>query len=126
MTTAEHTEARYWDVPILLRRRGVRTRGALSRVILLAGVSGRTVSNIRTTNNITYTDSSKAVNYATTQPGRRTAAGAVVGVGFRVIDDFRVKTTPEIRYTRWFQSTFSTNSTLSAKDQLEVGISFSR
>jgi hypothetical protein len=126
MTTAEHTTARYWDLPLILRRRGLRSTGTLSRVMLLGGATGRTINKIRTTNNITYTDSSQAVNYVATNPGRRIVAGGVAGLGFRVIDDFRVKTTPEVRYTRWFDSTFANNSTLSARNQLEIGISFTR
>ena len=125
-TTAEHTTGRFWDLPLILRHQGIRSSGALSHLILDAGVTGRTVSTIRTTNTITNTDSTKTVNNFETQPGRRTVIGGVIGFGFRTIDDFRIKTTPEIRYTRWVESTFSSTSTMSSKNQLEIGISFTR
>jgi hypothetical protein len=52
--------------------------------------------------------------------------GATVGVGFRFVDEFNIKVTPEIRYTRWNGMTFAQDSTRSPRNQLEVGIGFSR
>jgi hypothetical protein len=123
---SEHTEARYFDVPLLIKRQGIGSSGFLSRMLFSVGVTGRTVSRIRTTNTITFTDSTKSVNYTGAQPARRNTVGAVVGIGFRVIDDFRIKTTPEIRFTRWAGSTFGSDSTRSPRNQLEIGITFTR
>jgi len=47
--------------------------------------------------------------------------GGVAGFGFRFIDDYNIKVTPEFRYTRWLRSAFSLDSTQSPKNQIEVG-----
>jgi hypothetical protein len=52
--------------------------------------------------------------------------GATVGVGFRFVDEFNIKVTPEVRFTRWNGATFNQDSTRSPRNQLEVGIGFSR
>ena len=57
---------------------------------------------------------------------KRLLIGATVGAGFRFIDEFNIKVTPEIRYTRWNGTTFNQDSTRSPRNQLEVGIGFSR
>ena len=57
---------------------------------------------------------------------KRTLLGATVGAGFRFVDEFNIKVTPEIRFTRWNGPTFNQDSTLSPRNQLEVGIGFSR
>jgi hypothetical protein len=52
--------------------------------------------------------------------------GGTVGVGLRFIDEFNIKVTPEVRYTRWNGMTMNQDSTRSPRNQLEVGIGFSR
>jgi hypothetical protein len=47
-------------------------------------------------------------------------------MGFRFVDEFNIKVTPEVRYTRWNGETFNSSSTHSPRNQLEVGIAFTR
>jgi len=122
----EKTRARLWDLPVMLHFRGLRSSGGLSRLWVAGGVVGRNISTIRTNNEIKNADGSGSSNRFATQPARRNLLGAVVGVGFRFIDDFNTKVTPEVRYTRWSGATFSLDSTRSPKNQLEVGIGFTR
>jgi len=122
----EKTRARLWDLPLMLHYRGLRSSGALSRLWVAGGVVGRNVSSIRTNNEIKNADGSSTSNRIETQPARRNLLGAAVGVGFRFIDDFNIKVTPEVRYTRWSGAIFSLDSTRSPKNQLEVGIGFTR
>ena len=40
----------------------------------------------------------------------------------RFVDDFGVKLTPELRYTRWRGATFDSDSTRMRRDELVIGI----
>ena len=122
----ENTKARLWDLPLMLHYRGLRSSGILSRLYLAAGVSARTASRVRTANQVTNADGSSSSDAVPTQASRRNLLGPVVGIGFRFIDDFNIKVTPEVRYTRWSGATFASDTTRSPKDQLEFGIGFTR
>ena len=65
---------------------------------------------VRTTNNITNADGTLENNQIRAQVSKRTLIGATVGVGFRFIDEFNIKVTPEVRYTRWNGLTFGQDS----------------
>ena len=106
--------------------RNLGTTGILSHLYLSAGATARNVSAVRTTNNITNADGTLANNQIQAAISKRTLIGGTVGIGFRFIDEFNIKVTPEVRYTRWNAETFSLNSTQSPRNQLEVGIGFSR
>jgi len=123
-TTVEKTKARFWEIPVMLRRQGLRESGNWSHIYAGFGGVIRKVSNINTTNNITLPDGTTQTNGIAPTPARRTIRGAVAGFGFRLVDDFRIKVTPEFRYTRWFGATFSTETTVTRKNQMEVGIGF--
>ena len=123
--TTEDTKARLFDLPVLLHR-NLRSSGWLSHLYLAGGATARLASTVRTTNNITNADATTANNQTTAQVAKRLLIGATVGAGFRFIDEFNIKVTPEIRYTRWNGMTFAQDSTRSPRNQLEVGIGFSR
>ncbi len=122
----EATKARLWDVPVMLHHRGLRSSGILSQLYVAGGITARTISRIRTTNKVTNSDGSTSSDERLAQPSRKNLIGAVVGVGFRFIDDFNIKVTPEIRYTRWSGATFALETTRSPKNQLEFGIGFTK
>ncbi len=120
----EDTRAVLWDVPIMVHYRGLRPTGVLSRMYLAAGAVGRTVANISTSTTITYPDTSTGTSKIVAPPSKRNLLGGVIGIGFRIVDDFNINWTPEIRYTRWAGSTFGTDSTVSPRNQLEVSMGF--
>jgi hypothetical protein len=123
-TVVSKVSARFWEIPVMLRRQGLRESGNWSHVY--AGIGGviRKASNINATNNTTLPDGTTTTDGIAPAASRRTIRGAVVGFGFRLVDDFHIKVTPEFRYTRWFGATFSTQSTVTRKNQMEVGIGF--
>jgi hypothetical protein len=125
LNAKESTKARLFDLPVLLHR-NLGTSGFLSHVYLSAGATARNVSAVRTTNNLTNADGTLANNQIQAPISKRTLIGGTVGIGFRFIDEFSIKVTPEVRYTRWNAETFSLNSTQSPRNQLEVGIGFTR
>ena len=124
-TTTENTKARLFDLPVLVQR-NVRSSGFLSHVYLAVGPSARLISTVHTTTNITYSDATKGNSTTPAPIARRLLVGGTVGVGLRFVDEFNIKVTPEVRYTRWNGSTFNLDSTRSPRNQLEVGIGFSR
>ena len=123
-TTTQNTAARLFDMPVLLHR-NVRPAGLLSHLYLSGGPTARLVSTVHTTTNITYFDATTANNSIPAAINKRILIGATVGVGFRFVDEFHIKVTPEVRYTRWNGATFNQDSTRSPRNQLEVGIGFS-
>ncbi len=126
LSIKEETKGRLWDAPVLVHYRGIRRSGVLSYLWLAAGVSVRSISTIRTRTEIKQAGETTSVDYSHGQPSRRNLLGAVVGIGFRIVDDFNIKVTPEIRYTRWSGATFATPTTRSPKGQLEISIGFTR
>jgi hypothetical protein len=125
-TTTENTQARVFDLPVLVHYGNLRPSGLLAHLYLAGGATAREVSTVRTTNNITNPDATTANNQIPAQVAKRTLLGATVGAGFRFMDEFNIKVTPEVRYTRWAGVTFGQDSTRSPRNQLEVGIGFSR
>jgi hypothetical protein len=118
-TITETTRATYWDFPVRVQVFDVVPH-APRRMFVSGGGVLRHVGNIRTGNEYSYPDGTTAYNEKATRPSRRMLPGAVVGVGFRFVDDFGFKVVPEVRYTRWFGSTFNTLSTHSEIGQVEV------
>lgn len=116
----ENTKAYFLDVPILLHYRPMRSR----RLYVSAGPTVRYAAHIKS---FLFNISPSDVETTTDQivdPSKRVLVGGTIGVGFRIVDDFNIKTTPEIRYTRWAGSTFSQDSTVSPRNQLEIGVGF--
>jgi hypothetical protein len=126
MTVTESTKARLWDVPVILHHTVSKRAGVLSRLYVSAGITDRIVTTIRTTNDISYSDGTTASNHDKAHAAKSNLLGGVVGIGFRFMDDFNIRVTPEIRYTRWMGNTFGTDSTLSPRNQLEVGLAFTK
>lgn len=123
--TTEETQARLFDVPVLLHR-NVRSRGFLSHLYLAGGATVRFATEVRTTTNITNADATTENNHLAAVTANRTILGATVGAGFRFMDEFKIKVTPEVRFTRWQDMTFALDSTRSPRNQVELSISFTR
>jgi hypothetical protein len=126
MNAKENTKARLFDIPVLLHYGNMRESGLLAHFYVAGGATARLASTVRTTNTITIADGTTANNQVRAQLSKRNLIGSTVAVGFRFIDDFNIKVTPEVRYTHWTGITFGQDSTQSPKNQLEVGIGFTR
>ena len=121
----DDTKIDYLEIPVMARAFPFSSKGWFSRVYVLAGGDIRHIMRIRTdneyhlANGIDYTDNVSDV------PSTYNQLGAVVGVGFRFIDDFNVKTMPEIRYVKWRGTPFQGVAYRSAPGQLEFSVGFS-
>ena len=122
-TVTELTKTSFWDVPVLLRYKGLSEHRFLSQTIVEGGFSLRALTRIRTGTETLNADSTTAYNERPAA-GNRLVRGAVAGIGFQFRDGYNIKTTPEVRYTHWFGTTFQSQSSRSRTDQIEIGLSF--
>lgn len=141
VTYTEHTRTGYWDFPLLVRYQnfplpatssssstsGPKFHFSLNPIISHAFVEVggivRQLTTIRTGNDTLNSDNSTAYNETPARATHPTVEGAVVGVGFRFVDEANLKVMPEARYILWSGPTFESQSTLSRTRQLEVGLS---
>jgi hypothetical protein len=119
----EDTKAYVLDVPVLLHYRPIHS-GTFTRLYVSAGPTIRYCAHVSSFLTTISPSDITTTNSQVVDPSKRTLVGGTIGIGFRVVDDFNIKTTPEIRYTRWAGSTFANASTVSPRNQLEVGIAF--
>ena len=123
MFRSEDTRASLWDVPVLAQYHGFGA-GRWSKFYLTGGAALRTITGIHSSLLTTYPDTSTATLKYSAAPSKRNLIGGVIGAGFQIVDDFKIHWTPEVRYTRWAGSTFGSDSTVSPRNQLEVGLGF--
>jgi hypothetical protein len=123
-TITEHTKARYYEVPVVVRYQGLSKGRILSRAFVEGGAAVRILGKVTTGTSTLNSDSSTAYNEIPVTPASGTIVGGVVGAGLRFMDDLTIKVTPGVRYTFWSGSTFDLDPTRSRTRQLEVGVSF--
>ncbi len=121
----ETTNVNYWEFPLVARYYGFRSGGKFKRVYALGGVELRHLGRIRTGTSYSFANGSTDYNEIPASPNHHNQAGAVVGIGYRVVDALRIKLTPEFRYVRWQGYTFQGPSYSSRQNQFEVSIGLS-
>ena len=121
----EKTRAQFFDLPVIVRWRPTDEYGDPARWFLGAGPTLRQARNIRSTYNqsqpvIPNPDSSGIA------PHNRNIYGATVAAGITAKDDFGIRITPEVRYTRWLGQNFSNFAARTNRHQLQIliGITF--
>jgi hypothetical protein len=131
--TYEITNTTLWDVPLLIEYK-TRHRwyyeggGALRHVSDLRSWRFQRASSAVTTTSsgaVTTTNTDTCCNESAAA-ARHNIEGVVAGVGTHFRDAFGLKVTPEIRYTRWLENTFTEGPVRSNRNQVEVlfGIAF--
>jgi hypothetical protein len=118
----DNSTANYWDIPMLVRYRGLRESGKFKRFYPLAGATYRHVGRVRTGNDTVNADSSTDYNEIPDVPKRTNLFGFTAGIGFRLVDELGVKIVPEIRFTRWFDQSFQGLSYSSSPNQVQAGL----
>lgn len=121
-TITENTKATYWDVPVLLRYRGLIDKRIVRHVYPLAGITYRRVGNIKTSNETVNADSSTDYNEKAAGVAKTNQIGFTAGIGYRFVDELGIKILPEIRFTRWTGHTFNGLSYNSSANQAQAGI----
>jgi len=116
----EDTRARYWDLPLLLRRYNESRFEDRWKWFYEAGPVVRRVSGIRSTTEKEFRNVKTCCDETPATPAHRNIFGAVAGVGLVLKDDFGIKLIPEFRYTRWFGGIFNNRAAQSRRDQYEI------
>lgn len=129
VTTIEKTRATIWETPVLIRyfAKDRRERGA--RAFFEGGLAIRRIGNVRSSTSTSFSttdldvdETDECCDATPAVPAHRVSLGAVVGIGFQLIDDIGVRVVPGVRFTRWFSNAFDSPPTRSAKNQLEATI----
>ena len=106
----------------MLRYGSLSESGFLSKLYFAGGAAMRNVSQIQTSNLTTYPDGATASNNTPAVASARNLPGAMLCVGLRLVDDFNIKLSPEVRFTRWIGATFASDSIRTRKDELVEGL----
>lgn len=119
------TNVTYWEFPLVARYYGFRSSGKFRKVYALGGGELRHLGRIRTGTSYSFANGTTDYNEFPATPIHHNQAGAVVGIGYRVVDALRIKLTPEVRYVRWQGFVFQGPSYSSRQNQFEVSIGLS-
>jgi hypothetical protein len=118
----EDTQARLLDIPVMLRFYGKDRTEEGHRWFAGIGPELRYAGQVRTHRSVTHpdqtiTEDNTPVSY------RKRSLGATVGFGGQFVDAVGIRVIPEVRYTRWLNSTFGGVSGRSRRQQIEILIS---
>jgi hypothetical protein len=122
--THEDTRTRLVDIPFMLRFYSSARRPDGPRWFVEGGGAWRVATGIRTS--IDSTDSSGVNTCCTTAaatPAHHSTIGMVGGAGIQLIDPLGIHVVPEVRYTRWTNPIFNSQTTDMSQNQLEAAIS---
>lgn len=121
----EKTRAQFFDLPVIVRWRPTDEYGDPARWFLGLGPTVRQARNVRTSNEQTQPRIDNPIN-TNVAPFNKHIYGATVAAGITAKDDFGIRITPEVRYTRWVGQNFSNFAARTNRHQLQVliGITF--
>jgi len=118
----EDTEARLLDIPMMIRFYGRDREEEGHRWFAGIGPVLRYASKVRT--HLTITPPNQVISEDTTPVSyRKRSLGAVAGFGGQFVDPLGIRVMPEVRYTRWLDTTFGGVSGRSRRQQIEILIS---
>jgi hypothetical protein len=124
----ERSRVRLIDIPVMLRYSGRKWNPNKHTFYELGGVVREGFSIQTVTNSVDQVTGELGPNSGTGTAYKRRVFGAVAGAGLIGRDDFGIIVSPEVRYTRWMEDTFSSPNISglvhSNKNQLEITVSF--
>jgi hypothetical protein len=116
----EDTRARYWDLPVLIRRYNESRYEDRWKWFYEAGPVLRHVTGIRSSTEKEFRGTKTCCDETPVTPAHRNIYGGVAGIGLVLKDDFGIKLIPEFRYTRWFGGIFNNRAAQSRRNQYEI------
>jgi len=119
----EDTRARYWDLPLLLRRYNESRYENRWKWFYEAGPVLRHVTGIRSATEKEFRGTKTCCDETPATPAHRNIYGAAAGIGLVLKDDFGIKLIPEFRYTRLFGGIFNNRAAQSRRGQYEILVS---
>jgi hypothetical protein len=125
-TMVETSQVNCYEIPILAHYYGFWSHGWKRRMYFSGGLQLLHVGKIRTGNDFTYPSGATDYNENPAIPKQTNTIGAVVGVGMRLIDEFHIRLTPEVRFVRWQAPALQGVAYRSYANQVEaqMGLSF--
>ena len=125
-TMVETSETNVYEIPILAHYYGFWQNGKKRRIYFSGGLQLRHIGKIRTGNDYTYPSGATDYNENAAIPNQTNTVGVVAGVGMRLVDEFHIRLTPEVRFVRWQTPAFQGAAYRSYANQVEaeVGLSF--
>jgi hypothetical protein len=116
-----NNSARFLDIPILARYYGKSRFERGPRWFAEVGPRMRRAYAVRTTTHVQPPPNKGDAYDLTTPVGfKKSITGASAGFGMQFVDDFGIRFVPEVRYTRWFGSTFGDVNGRSRQHQVEI------
>jgi hypothetical protein len=109
----------------MARYYGFWSHGWKRRIFFAGGLEWRHVGKIRTGNDYTYPSGATDYNENPAIPNRVNDVGAVVGLGMRFVDEFHIRVTPEVRFTRWEAPSLQGFAYTAVMNELQTGLSLS-
>lgn len=121
----EKTRAQFFDLPVIVRWRPTDEYGDPARWFLGLGPTVRQARNVRSSWEQTQPIIDNPITSGVA-PHTRHIYGATVAAGITAKDDFGIRITPEVRYTRWVGQSFSNFAARTNRHQLQIllGITF--
>lgn len=119
-TFTEDTRARYYDIPLLIRRYNESRFEEKWKWFYEAGPTLRHVSHIRSSLQTEKGSTTSCCDETPATPAKTNIFGATAGIGLVLKDDFGIKIVPEFRYTRWLGGIFNSRAARSRRDQYEA------
>jgi hypothetical protein len=124
-TVKERTDFRSWEVPVLVRRFSKDHDEDGFRWFYQGGIASRFINRVSTERENTAADGTvTCCDEKSAVPKQRNILGIVAGVGITARDQFGIRVTPEIRYTRWMDRHWDNFTARSRRDQAEIVIAF--
>ena len=120
----ETTKANYWEVPLLVRYYGLRSKGQLHNTYVSGGLAWRHVGAVRTGTEFAYGDATTDYNEDPAQPMHGNQVGFVAAMGMRFGPVMRVTVAPELRFVHWQNRAFEGTAYHSRQNQVQFGIGF--
>lgn len=115
----EDTKGRFIDIPILARYFTKDRHEGGGRWFLEGGPTMRLAQQVRTARDTVPPVGARFQDSIPIEYKKNTL-GATVGIGGQLIDDFGIRTLPEVRYTYWFNKPFDSIHGRTRGGQLEI------
>ena len=122
-TDREDTRGRFLDGAVLLRRYSKSHTAPGARWFFEGGPSFRKATNIRTSIEKKLNDNTTCCVTTPRKPTQNISRGITAGLGGQFTDDFGIRLVPEVRYTRWFDQTFTGVGLGMKRNQVEAMVS---
>lgn len=120
----EDTKGRFIDIPLMARYYFKDRHDGGGRWFLEGGPTMRLTQQVRTTRK-TQPPTGAAIEDTIPLPFKKNTTGGTIGIGGQLIDDFGIRTIPQVRYTYWFNKPFNDYHGRTRGSQIEILVTFS-